>query len=165
MKTILVGVAVIAAAVGSVMWFGYSPSQVDSTALATRQALQDAGVIQVWKSPTCGCCANWIESLEAAGFEVEAHDVDMAPIKAQYGIPGPMESCHTALVDGYLLEGHVPLSDIERLLKERPAITGLAVPGMVIGSLGMEMGDRVDPYDVLTFDGEGRTEVYSSHGR
>ncbi len=76
-----------------------------------------------------------------------------------------LRSCHTALVDGYLLEGHVPSADIERLLTERPQVTGLAVPGMPIGSPGMEMGGGVQPYDVISFDGEGRTEVFSSHGR
>lgn len=124
----------------------------------------DPSVVQVWKAPTCGCCSKWIEHLEAAGFDVEAHDVpNMAAVKAQYGIPGPVRSCHTALVDGYLLEGHVPVEDVQRLLEERPEVAGLAVPGMPVGSPGMEVGNQQDPYDVLTFAGDGTTAVYSSH--
>lgn len=124
----------------------------------------DPSVVQVWKSPTCGCCTNWIEHMEAAGFEVEAHDVpDVVAVKARYGIPPSTHSCHTALVDGYLIEGHVPAEDVQRLLEERPEVTGLAVPGMPLGSPGMEVGNQKDPYDVLTFAGDGSTTVYSSH--
>lgn len=127
-------------------------------------ASQDGRVVQVWKSPTCGCCTKWIEHLETAGFVVEAHDVaDPTAVKNQYGVPASVRSCHTALVDGYLVEGHVPAGDLERLLEERPQVAGVAVPGMPIGSPGMEVGDRKDPYDVLTFAGDGTTKVYSSH--
>lgn len=120
--------------------------------------------VTVYKSPTCGCCTAWIEHLEDNGFEVEARDVrDVVPHKIEHGVTPRLASCHTAVVDGYVIEGHVPASDIKRLLAERPAVKGLSVPGMPVGSPGMEQGDRVDPYDVLSFDAEGETEVYSSY--
>lgn len=120
--------------------------------------------VVVYKTATCGCCSAWIEHLEAAGFPVTAHDEqDLMALKNQLGVPGPVRSCHTALVDGYLVEGHVPADVIRRLLEERPEVAGVAVPGMPIGSPGMEVPGRpADRYDVVTFDGRGRTEVYES---
>jgi len=123
-----------------------------------------AAEVTVYKSPTCGCCKAWIEHLEENGFEVEARDVrDVVPHKIEHGVSPQLASCHTALVDGYVIEGHVPAGDIRRLLAERPAVRGLSVPGMPVGSPGMEHGDRVDPYDVLSFGDDGKTEVYSSY--
>lgn len=123
-----------------------------------------AAEVTVYKSPTCGCCKAWIEHLEENGFEVEARDVpDVVPHKIEHGVTPQLASCHTALVDGYVIEGHVPAGDIRRLLAERPAVKGLSVPGMPVGSPGMEHGDRVDPYDVLSFGDDGKTEVYSSY--
>lgn len=125
----------------------------------------EAPRIQVFKTPTCGCCTKWIEHLEASGFEVDAKDLpDLASLKSENGVPGELISCHTALVDGYVLEGHVPASDIERLLSERPDVRGLAVPEMPLGSPGMEHPDpsRHQPYDVLSF-GPGGVRVYASH--
>ncbi len=121
--------------------------------------------IQVFKTATCGCCTKWIDHLEAAGFEVEAKDLpDLAPLKRENGVPGELTSCHTALVEGYVLEGHVPAADIERLLSERPSIQGLAVPAMPLGSPGMEHPDpsRHEPFDVLSF-GPAGVRVYASH--
>ncbi len=121
--------------------------------------------ITVYKSPTCGCCTAWIEHLRAEGYEVIAEDVDnLAVIKAELGVAPHLTSCHTALVDGYVVEGHVPAGDIDRLLAERPEIAGLSAPGMPIGSPGMEMpGRAADPYDVLAFDLAGRTTVFAKH--
>jgi len=120
--------------------------------------------ITVWHSPTCGCCTEWINHLEQAGFPVRSHaQHDVAMIKHRLGLPNDLASCHTGMVDGYVIEGHVPAADIKRLLKERPFVRGLSVPGMPIGSPGMEMGDRVDPYEVLSFDEDGKTEVFSRH--
>jgi hypothetical protein len=117
----------------------------------------------VYKSPTCGCCGKWIEHLEAAGLEVESVDVaDMTVIKANHEVPERLASCHTALIGGYLIEGHVPVEDIERLLAERPDIVGLAVPGMPIGSPGME-GPNPETYDVLAFDATGATRSFATH--
>lgn len=123
----------------------------------------NAVAITVYKSPTCNCCNSWVNHLRDAGFVVNAENsIDMDSIKLSAGVPTMLQSCHTALVDGYVIEGHVPANDIRRLLRERPQVTGLAVPGMPMGSPGMEGAYR-DPYDVLLFDSEGRTRVYASY--
>jgi len=104
--------------------------------------------------------------LQAEGFTVVAHDVDEAALmemKSGTRVPRALEGCHTALVDGYVVEGHVPASDIDRLLAERPPVVGIAVPGMPIGSPGMEMGDRREPYAVMTFDRDGKTGIFARH--
>ncbi|HEY6362148.1 MAG TPA: DUF411 domain-containing protein [Vicinamibacterales bacterium] len=122
--------------------------------------------VEVFKSPTCGCCALWVKHLQANGFTTKVIDVeDMTEVKAKYGVPGRLQSCHTGVVNGYVLEGHVPASDVQRLIKERPQVAGVAVPGMPIGSPGMEQGSLVQPYNVLTFDKQGQTSVFASYGR
>ena len=131
-------------------------------ALAAAPAL--AAEITVYKSSTCGCCDKWIEHLQANGFTVKAQNVaDIMPYKSANGVPPALASCHTAKVDGYVIEGHVPAADIKRLLKERPKVLGLSVPGMPIGSPGMEQGAHKERYDVLTFDNAGKTSVYARH--
>lgn len=124
-----------------------------------------APLITVYKSPTCNCCAVWVEHLEANGFPVNVVTQDtVMPIKQKLGVPPGMGSCHTATIEGYVIEGHVPANDIVRLLKERPQATGLSVPGMPVGSPGMEMGDRRDPYHVYLFtDQDSQPIVYSSY--
>ena len=120
-------------------------------------------VVEVYKSPTCGCCVKWVAHLEQHGFTVKVVDVpDPSVVKSRVAVPGRLASCHTALVDGYIVEGHVPATDVRRLLEERPSIAGLAVPGMPMGSPGME-GPNPTPYDVLTFDRSGTLTVFSSH--
>lgn len=121
--------------------------------------------ITVYKSATCGCCSEWIEHLKAEGYEVIAQDVDnLAAIKTELGIRPHLSSCHTALIEGYIVEGHVPAADIDRLLAERPEIAGLSVPGMPAGSPGMEIPGAPDaPFDVLAFDRLGKTTVYAKH--
>lgn len=122
-----------------------------------------ASEVMVYKSPTCGCCSAWVDHLKANGFEVEVENVqNLNPIKQQHGVTRELASCHTATVDGYVIEGHVPASDIKRLLSERPAVAGLAVPGMPMGSPGME-GPRKQAYNVMSFDKSGRAEVFSRH--
>ena len=119
--------------------------------------------ITVYKSPTCNCCSKWVDHIRQAGFVVTAENrTDLDSIKRSAGVMPNLQSCHTALVEGYIIEGHVPASDIKRLLQERPAVTGLSVPVMPMGSPGME-GSYRDPYDVLAFDRAGRTKVYSSY--
>lgn len=122
-------------------------------------------VITVYKTPTCGCCRDWIAHLEQNGFRVVAHDVrDTAPYRAKFGVPSELASCHTAEVEGYALEGHVPASEISRLLAERPQARGLAVPGMPVGSPGMEVeGTRRDAYAVLLFSADGSRKVYQRY--
>ena len=120
--------------------------------------------VEVYKSPTCGCCNEWVKHLRANGFSVKAHDVsDVAQYKTTFGLPITLGSCHTAKVGGYVIEGHVPANEIKRLLKERPAISGLAVPGMPIGSPGMEQGAHKDRYDVMSFDKQGKIGVYARY--
>ena len=115
----------------------------------------------VYKSPTCGCCVKWAEHMEAAGFEVESRNMRaMGSIKAELGVPQAAHSCHTAVVDGYIVEGHVPAAYVHKLLAERPDIPGIAVPGMPIGSPGME-GPNAQPYEIVTFNEETVTGVYA----
>lgn len=126
-------------------------------------AMAAGPVVEVYKSATCGCCVNWIEHLRTHGFNVRAHDVsDPTAVRAKYGVPHALGGCHTAVVDGYAIEGHVPAADIKRLLQERPAARGLSVPGMPLGSPGME-GPRSDPYAVLLIDEQGRYRVYNRY--
>jgi hypothetical protein len=119
--------------------------------------------ITVYKDPNCGCCKNWIEHLIKHGYRVDAKDSpDMAEIKSTLGVPEDLKSCHTAVVAGYLIEGHVPAADIDRLLATRPAIKGLAVPGMPMGSPGME-GAMKQHYQVMAFDKAGKSKVFASY--
>ncbi|MCC7010318.1 MAG: DUF411 domain-containing protein [Acidobacteria bacterium] len=122
-------------------------------------------VLEVWKSPTCGCCGNWVAHMRANGFTTTVHDIaDVAPIKRKHGVPPALESCHTALVGGIVLEGHVPADLVRQLQQQRKAnavVLGLAVPGMPVGSPGMEQGDRKDSYDVIAFDKKGLTKVFA----
>ena len=129
-----------------------------------QQRQSQATKVVVYKSPTCGCCTKWVDYMRAAGFTMEVHDQeDVAPIKRASGVPVSAESCHTAQVGGYVVEGHVPVEDIRRMLRERPAIVGIAAPGMPAGSPGMELGARRDRYDVVSFTRDGRTTVYQTH--
>lgn len=115
----------------------------------------------VYADPGCGCCGNWVKLMDAAGFQTSVqHTTDMVSIKKRYGIPNNLVSCHTALVGGYKVEGHVPADLIKKMLTEKPRIAGLAVGGMVTGSPGME-GPNPQPYDVMSFDAAGKTSVYA----
>ena len=126
---------------------------------------QQMPTIEVYKTPTCGCCNKWVEHLRNNGFTVRTVNLDrLADVKARHGVPSRVQSCHTGAIDGYVIEGHVPASDIHALLKKRPSVVGLAVPGMPVGSPGME-GPNARPYDVMTFDKQGRSEVFATHGR
>lgn len=123
----------------------------------------DGPSITVYKSPTCGCCAKWIDHLEENGFDVKAIDTNEGSLlKARYGVPGDLASCHTALVEGYVVEGHVPAAEIKKMLNEEAQLAGLAVPGMPMGSPGME-GPRTDSYDVVAFQKDGRRSIYASY--
>lgn len=122
-----------------------------------------APAVEVWKDPTCGCCKDWIALLRKAGFAVTAHDSGNAAVRAKARIARQYGSCHTALGGGYAIEGHVPIREIQRLLKERPDAIGLAVPGMVVGSPGMEQGRRVDPYTALLLHRDGGSSSYAKY--
>jgi hypothetical protein len=152
------GVAAIAAA-----WSGRHAS-------AAGASVRPPGVptarVEVWKSPSCGCCRDWIDHLAREGFEVVAHDTGNTGARRRLGLPERFGSCHTAAVGGYVLEGHVPAREIRRLLSQRPDVLGLAVPGMPVGSPGMDgpvYGDRRDPYDVLAIRRDGTAAVYASY--
>lgn len=129
-----------------------------STALA-----EPSRLVELYKSPYCGCCGAWGEHMKAAGFTIKEIDLeDMSPIKAKFGVSDDLQSCHTALVDGHVIEGHVPAADIEKLIAEGGEKAGLAVPGMPIGSPGMEQGGMTEPYQVIRFSKAGRS-VFAQH--
>lgn len=133
-------------------------------ALAACAQLAAAQVVEVAKTASCGCCAAWVAHLRAAGFEVRVTDVaDVTPTARRLGVPDHLRSCHSASVAGYAIEGHVPAADIRRLLAERPAAAGLAVPGMPMGSPGMEHGGMREPYATILFTRDGRQSVFAPH--
>jgi hypothetical protein len=124
--------------------------------------------VEVWKEESCGCCKEWVKHLEDNGFTVKVNNGGNSAIRAKLGIPGKYGSCHTALVGGYAVEGHVPAREIRRLLKEKPQAVGLSVPGMPIGSPGMDLpayGGRRDPYDVVLVLKSGEGRVYASYNK
>ncbi len=124
--------------------------------------------VEVWKDPNCGCCKDWVLHMQANGFDVKVHDSGNSAARKRLGVPEALASCHTALVGGYAIEGHVPAREVQRLLRERPAALGLSVPGMPVGSPGMDgavYGTRKDPYDVLLFSRNGASRVYQSYHR
>jgi hypothetical protein len=133
---------------------------------AACSARAKAATITVYKSPYCGCCTGWVEHLRATGFEPVVQDVDdLGPLAAKLGIPKQARSCHTGVIAGYFVEGHVPSTDIRKLLNQRPSARGIAVPGMPIGSPGMEQEERRDPYDTLLIGTDGQSRIFTSHNR
>jgi hypothetical protein len=136
-----------------------------SKASAAHTAAGELPSVTVYQSPTCGCCNEWVDHLRDNGFAVKTTDMqDVRPMKNRLGVPKMLSSCHTAVVGGYVVEGHVPATDIKRLLRQQPDVTGLSVPGMPVGSPGMEQGDRVDPYRVVAFSEKtGKTSVFNTY--
>jgi len=129
-------------------------------------AIPERAVVEVWKDPSCGCCKDWVAVLQKAGFDVRVSETGNKAVRAQLGIPAKLGSCHTARVSGYALEGHVPVREIQRLLREKPKAVGLAVPSMPVGSPGMDgpaYNGRQDPYAVLLVQHDGRTSVYQKY--
>ena len=148
-KNIALATAVLLIGIGA--FSAYPESQSNTT------------TVTVYKDASCGCCTKWVDHLKENGFQVTAHDTtDLMKVKTEHGVPGKLSSCHTALVDRYVVEGHVPADVVKRLLSEKPDVVGIAVPGMPMGSPGME-GNYSEPYNVLTFDRQGNTKVYTSH--
>lgn len=136
-------------------------------AVPLAQTKPSAGpALSVFKTPTCGCCSKWVDHMKKAGFEVTVTDMPKASldnVKTKHNVPSAVHSCHTAIVEGYAIEGHVPATEVKRLLKEKQKVTGIAVPGMPIGSPGMESpGITAHPYDVLSFDAQGKTKVFAT---
>lgn len=138
---------------------------VAAVASAAGGSLQAAKAprVEVWKSPTCGCCGDWITAMRAAGFEVVVNDTGNTAARARLGVAEKYGSCHTALVNGYALEGHVPPREVKKLLAQRPAAVGLAVPGMPIGSPGMETGGPAERYEVILFADDGSRRIYARY--
>lgn len=135
-----------------------------SAIASTAWAASDQLIVDVYKSPTCGCCSKWVDHLRANGFQVRAHNTqEVSAHKIRLGVPAGFGSCHTAQVGGYLIEGHVPANEIQRLLKEKPNARGLAVPAMPMGSPGMEAGGRKDVYDVFLVNRDGATQTYAHY--
>jgi len=131
-----------------------------------KPAATPAQKVTVYKTSSCGCCRLWVDHMKTNGFDVQAMDVSSADVRAvskAAGLPEDGASCHTAKIGNYVVEGHVPASDIKRLLKEKPAIAGIAAPGMPMGSPGMEQGGAKEAYDVLAFTKDGKMTVYSKH--
>ncbi len=131
----------------------------------TADAFDSSGIeMVVYRSPTCGCCEGWADRMEAEGFQA-SHQVveDIATVKQQYGIPDRLLSCHTTMADGYIIEGHVPTEAVQRLLIEKPDIAGIAVPGMPLGTPGMEANGIQESYTVFAFDGQGQTNVFAEY--
>jgi len=127
---------------------------------------QTKPLVEVWKDPSCGCCGDWVSHMQASGFQVKVYDTGNAEARKRLGVPEKIGSCHTGLVAGYALEGHVPAREIHRLLKERPQAIGLAVPGMPVGSPGMDgavYNGRKDPYDVVLLLPGDKSRIYQSY--
>jgi len=168
--TILAGSGVLVVLMGlglslSTSLFGQKLSPAAKTVQANQSApALSVNSVTVFRSPNCSCCGLWMEHLEAAGFVVQdTVTEDLAAVKQQHMIPDDLATCHTALVGNYLIEGHVPAADIQRLLAEQPDIAGLAVPGMPIGSPGMESGDYVEAYTVFAFAEDGSTTAFAQY--
>jgi len=127
-------------------------------------ALASPKEVTVYRSPACGCCKKWIAHMEKQGFIIkDIPSDDMDSIKQKFGISAPLQSCHTAVVDGYAVEGHVPAGDVKKLLKTRPQAAGLTAPGMPTGSPGMEVGDLKGNFSILLFDKEGNAEKFNEY--
>lgn len=147
---------------------GLAALALPAGALAQVQAQGQANSVQVevWKSPSCGCCKDWIAHMEKSGFRFTVHETGNTAVRQRMRIPLALGSCHTAVIGRYAIEGHVPAKDVQRLLREKPEAVGLTVPGMPIGSPGMdgpEYGGRKDAFDVLLVAADGSTRVYSSY--
>lgn len=137
-------------------------------ALAQQAGGSGRTLVEVWKDPSCGCCKDWVRHLEDNGFAVKVNETGNGAMRARLGIPPSLASCHTGFVGGYAVEGHVPAREIRRLLKEKPQAVGLSVPGMPVGSPGMDgkiYGDRRDPFDVVLVLKNGGTRVYASYNK
>ena len=166
-KPVLAGICLLASSL-LVSACTAAPSPAASANLAAQPARAQTATLptmQVYKDPNCGCCNGWIRHMRAAGFTVLAQDTtDISPIKQRLGVADAMQSCHTTEIDGYVIEGHVPASDIQRLLTERPKARGLVLPGMPVGSPGMESPDgHTQPFTVMLLADDGTLQPWATH--
>ena len=161
-KALIFGAIVLTAFTGGWLYAGMQPEGA-----ASIRTVDGGGTeVVMYQNPSCGCCSQWAAHMQENGFEVEVYKTGaINEIKRKEGIYDPeLASCHTAFVDGYIVEGHVPAQDVKRLLEERPDIKGISVPGMPVGTPGMEQPDgHVDEYDVIAFDEDGNTYVFASY--
>lgn len=147
-------------------WLASNAAFLAASALPLATTAAAPTPVEVWKDPSCGCCKDWVDHMQANGFQVTVHETGNNAVRARLGLPQKLGSCHTALVGGYLVEGHVPASDVRALLQQKPKALGLAVPGMPVGSPGMDgavYGERRDPYEVLLVARDGSTRVFNSY--
>ena len=147
-------------------WLASSAAFLAASTLPLATTAAAPTPVEVWKDPSCGCCKDWVDHMQANGFQVTVHETGNNAVRARLGLPQKLGSCHTALVGGYLVEGHVPASDVRALLQQKPKALGLAVPGMPVGSPGMDgavYGERRDPYDVLLVAHDGSARVFKSY--
>lgn len=152
--------ALLALALGPIASIAAAPA----TKAPADKAVSPALEMTVYRSPTCTCCGRWLEHMKQNGFLIkDIQTEDMDAIKRQHGVPDSLQSCHTALVGGYWVEGHVPAEDVKKLLRDKPAFAGISVPGMPVGTPGMEMGPRKDPYAVMQMDKSGNTSVFHDY--
>ena len=155
--------AVLAVAVIAANVVAYAQPKAQTKPAAPKAATGAKTPVTVYKTPTCGCCGNWVQYMNAQGYACTVTNLaDLNDVKVKNGVPANLQSCHTSLVGGYVIEGHVPAEDIERLLREKPAIAGLAAPGMPAGSPGMDVPNS-PAYDVIAFEKDGRQRVYARH--
>ena len=146
------------------LFLNVSGALVVLAALPTRAAIEPAKVVQLFKSATCGCCDNWANHMRSAGFAVQVTDVaDMTAARKRLGMPDRFGSCHTAIIEGYAIEGHVPAIEVKRLLDMKVKAIGLAVPGMPPSAPGMDVRGRRDPYQVLLIDASGQSSVFANY--
>lgn len=165
-------VVIICLTVGVLGILGSTASMSNAQLVSTTKGIQDKQTplkstalnATVYHSPDCNCCGGWIDHLKAQGFQITNFSTpDIETVKQKYNVPDNLSSCHTAIVNGYVIEGHVPADDIKRLLQEKPNVAGLSVPQMPVGTPGMEMGDRKDPFSVLSFDSKGSVAVFNEY--
>jgi len=161
-------VALLIAVVLGMVGFSGGVASGNTAGWAIAQTLSElppaAVPMRSYRSPTCSCCGRWVEHMQDAGFQVDDRIAeDMEAVKQELGVPTDLASCHTAVVGGYVIEGHVPATDVQRLLAERPNVAGLAAPGMPVGSPGMETGDTAQPYTIYSFTAAGDVAVFQEH--
>jgi hypothetical protein len=165
LKVFAAGILIAAVGIGAYTYTQDDPSAAgDASVHVPDDIAQTAPTMTVYSSPTCGCCGKWVTHLRENGFTVEEVSTDaLRQKKAELGVPARLSSCHTGVIGNYVVEGHVPAEQVKRMLAMEPQVRGLTVPGMPIGSPGMEQGDRYDPYDVIAFTSNGSTGVFASY--
>ncbi|BAY82861.1 hypothetical protein NIES267_23460 [Calothrix parasitica NIES-267] len=155
--------------VGIFYWLPFTGNQAQAIASTwdkeTAPLLSSSKEVSVYRSPYCGCCEDWIKHMQKHGFQIkdDVKTENMEAVKQEYQVPSQLESCHTAIIDGYVIEGHVPADDIKRFVAQSPKQIGLSVPGMVSGSPGMEMGNKKDPFSIVSFDNNGEMQIFKEY--